>query len=78
MSAVAEAARWTGYLTWGAIAWAVANRLMLLLWRLEGELRRYRNARRMATFRPQARPRDPGEDLTRVMPAIQRPQGRAR
>jgi hypothetical protein len=75
MSRVVMVAELTGYVVWFAVGWALLNRFVTLLARLKDERRRWRNARRMERFRPQARPRDPGTDLTKTLPAIQRPRG---
>lgn len=74
MNLISVAAEITGITVWGLAAWAAANRAVTVLCRLEDERRRSRNARRLRSWRPQPSSRDPGEDLPRTLPAIQRPR----
>jgi hypothetical protein len=67
----------TGYVCWTAILWALMTKVALTAERVIRERRRRRNARRLATWKPPP-PRhthDPGHDVTRVLPGIQRPKG---
>ncbi len=75
MSHIAAYAQWTGYVTWLCIAGAIFSRLATLADRYVAERRRWRNARRFTTWRPPSRLQDPGDDVTRVYPGIQRPKG---
>lgn len=75
MNHVVPFAQWTGYVTWFCIAWAIITKTATLTDRFISQRRRWRNARRFTTWRPPPRPRDPGHDVTRVLPAIQRPRG---
>ena len=72
---IALAAGITGYAMWFLAAWALLNRLVLLLARISDQRRRHKNARRLAAWRPPRHTRDPGHDVTTVMPGIQRPKG---
>ncbi|MGH3190002.1 MAG: hypothetical protein ACRDOL_22605 [Streptosporangiaceae bacterium] len=60
MSHVALAAEITGYTAWLLGAWALANRAVTLLARLEDERRRRRNARRFRTWQPPRHTPGPG------------------
>lgn len=75
MSRVVVLACWTGYAVWLAAAWALLSKAAAIADRFVSERRRWRNARRFCTWRPPPRPQDPGSDVTRVLPAIQRPKG---
>jgi hypothetical protein len=69
-------AQGTGLGVWGLALWALANRAVTLLCRVEDERRRRKNARRLRTWQPPRHTRGPGhDDVTRVLPGIQRPKG---
>lgn len=74
MNHVALYAQWTGYAAWFAAAWAALTKTAFLIDRIAAERRRRRNARRLASWRPQPRPEDAGSDVTRVLPGIRRPR----
>jgi hypothetical protein len=76
MSLIGFSAELTGYVVWFVAAWALLNRTVTILARFEDERRRRRNARRFAAWKPPPRhTADPGHDVTRVLPGIQRPKG---
>jgi hypothetical protein len=76
MRAVVLFAAGTGFAVWGLALWALANRAVTLLARIEDERRRRKNARRLAGWRPPRYTPGPGhDDVTRVLPGIQRPKG---
>ncbi len=75
MSHIPLYAEITGYACWIAALWALMTKVALTAERIIRERRRWRNARRLAEWKPPRHTPEPGHDVTRVMPGIQRPKG---